>query len=54
VTFAGSPDRAEARLVPDAGFELDTFRIAGFPREPSLRLLRAQRLGRRAHLGEHV
>jgi UDP-N-acetylglucosamine--N-acetylmuramyl-(pentapeptide) pyrophosphoryl-undecaprenol N-acetylglucosamine transferase len=34
VTFAGSPDRAEARLVPDAGFELDTFRVSGLPREP--------------------
>jgi UDP-N-acetylglucosamine--N-acetylmuramyl-(pentapeptide) pyrophosphoryl-undecaprenol N-acetylglucosamine transferase len=50
VTFAGSPDRAEARLVPDAGFELDTFRIAGFPREPSLRLLRALALAGRAPL----
>ena len=26
VTFAGSPDRVEARLVPEAGYELDTFR----------------------------
>ena len=25
VTFAGSPDRVEARLVPEAGYELDTF-----------------------------
>jgi UDP-N-acetylglucosamine--N-acetylmuramyl-(pentapeptide) pyrophosphoryl-undecaprenol N-acetylglucosamine transferase len=41
VSFAGSPDRAEARLVPEAGFELDTFRVAGFPRELSLRLARA-------------
>jgi UDP-N-acetylglucosamine--N-acetylmuramyl-(pentapeptide) pyrophosphoryl-undecaprenol N-acetylglucosamine transferase len=41
VTFAGSPDRVEARLVPDAGYELDTFRIAGFPRRPSLGLVRA-------------
>ena len=41
VTFAGSPERAEARLVPDAGFELDPFRIEGFPREPSLRFARA-------------
>ena len=29
VTFAGSPDRVEARLVPEAGYELDTFEIAG-------------------------
>ena len=26
MTFAGSPDRVEAQLVPEAGFELDTFR----------------------------
>jgi UDP-N-acetylglucosamine--N-acetylmuramyl-(pentapeptide) pyrophosphoryl-undecaprenol N-acetylglucosamine transferase len=48
VTFAGSPDRPEARLVPEAGFELDTFRVAGFPREPSLRLVRALALAGRA------
>ena len=41
VTFAGSPDRVEARLVPEAGFELDTFPISGFPRRPSLALARA-------------
>ena len=34
VTFAGSPDRVEARLVPEAGFELDTFRVSGLPRRP--------------------
>jgi UDP-N-acetylglucosamine--N-acetylmuramyl-(pentapeptide) pyrophosphoryl-undecaprenol N-acetylglucosamine transferase len=41
VTFAGSPDRAEARLVPEAGFELDTFRVSGFPRKPTPALGRA-------------
>jgi UDP-N-acetylglucosamine--N-acetylmuramyl-(pentapeptide) pyrophosphoryl-undecaprenol N-acetylglucosamine transferase len=41
VTFAGSPDRVEARLVPEAGFELDTFRISGLPRRPSLALVRS-------------
>ncbi len=41
VTFAGSPDRVEARLVPEAGYELDTFRISGFPRQPSPALLSA-------------
>jgi UDP-N-acetylglucosamine--N-acetylmuramyl-(pentapeptide) pyrophosphoryl-undecaprenol N-acetylglucosamine transferase len=35
VTLAGSPDRVEARLVPEAGFELDTFRVSGFPRQPT-------------------
>jgi UDP-N-acetylglucosamine--N-acetylmuramyl-(pentapeptide) pyrophosphoryl-undecaprenol N-acetylglucosamine transferase len=41
VTFAGSPDRVEARLVPEHGYAFDAFRIAGFPRRPSLRLVRA-------------
>jgi UDP-N-acetylglucosamine--N-acetylmuramyl-(pentapeptide) pyrophosphoryl-undecaprenol N-acetylglucosamine transferase len=41
VTFAGSPDRIEARLVPEAGFELDTFRVFGLPRRPGLRFVRA-------------
>jgi UDP-N-acetylglucosamine--N-acetylmuramyl-(pentapeptide) pyrophosphoryl-undecaprenol N-acetylglucosamine transferase len=41
VTFAGSPDRAEARLVPEAGFELDTFRVSGLPRKPTPKLGRA-------------
>jgi UDP-N-acetylglucosamine--N-acetylmuramyl-(pentapeptide) pyrophosphoryl-undecaprenol N-acetylglucosamine transferase len=41
VTFAGSPDRLEAQLVPEAGYEFDPFRVSGFPREPSLALARA-------------
>jgi UDP-N-acetylglucosamine--N-acetylmuramyl-(pentapeptide) pyrophosphoryl-undecaprenol N-acetylglucosamine transferase len=41
VSFAGSPDRIEARLVPEAGFELDTFRISGLPRRPGAAQLRA-------------
>jgi UDP-N-acetylglucosamine--N-acetylmuramyl-(pentapeptide) pyrophosphoryl-undecaprenol N-acetylglucosamine transferase len=41
VTFAGSPDRVEAQLVPDSGYELDTFKISGFPRKPSAALLRS-------------
>jgi UDP-N-acetylglucosamine--N-acetylmuramyl-(pentapeptide) pyrophosphoryl-undecaprenol N-acetylglucosamine transferase len=48
VTFAGSPDRAEARLVPEAGYELDTFRISGLPRRPSVALARALLLAGRA------
>ena len=48
MTFAGSPDRIEARLVPEAGFELDTFRISGLPRRPSPALLRALLLAARA------
>jgi UDP-N-acetylglucosamine--N-acetylmuramyl-(pentapeptide) pyrophosphoryl-undecaprenol N-acetylglucosamine transferase len=41
VTFAGSPDRVEARLVPERGYAFDAFRVLGFPRRPGLRLLRA-------------
>jgi UDP-N-acetylglucosamine--N-acetylmuramyl-(pentapeptide) pyrophosphoryl-undecaprenol N-acetylglucosamine transferase len=41
VTFAGSPDRVEAQLVPEAGFELDTFRVSGLPRTVSPALARA-------------
>lgn len=41
VSFAGSPDRVEARLVPDAGYEFDTFRSAGLPRRAGIELARA-------------
>src|SRR5436190_2360918 len=41
VTFAGSPGRAEARLVPEAGYELDTFRVTGLPRTPGIAQARA-------------
>jgi UDP-N-acetylglucosamine--N-acetylmuramyl-(pentapeptide) pyrophosphoryl-undecaprenol N-acetylglucosamine transferase len=41
VTFAGSPERFEARLVPEAGFEFDAFEISGLPRRPGLAQLRA-------------
>lgn len=41
MTFAGSPERAEARLVPEAGFELDTFRVSGLPRRPGTAQARA-------------
>jgi UDP-N-acetylglucosamine--N-acetylmuramyl-(pentapeptide) pyrophosphoryl-undecaprenol N-acetylglucosamine transferase len=44
VTFAGSRDRVESRLVPEAGFELDTFSVSGFPRNVGVDLVRA--LGR--------
>ncbi len=39
MSFAGSPDRVEATLVPEAGYELDTFRINGLPRQPGPALL---------------
>jgi UDP-N-acetylglucosamine--N-acetylmuramyl-(pentapeptide) pyrophosphoryl-undecaprenol N-acetylglucosamine transferase len=41
VTFAGSPDRVEAQLVPERGYAFDAFRVAGFPRRPGLQLARA-------------
>jgi UDP-N-acetylglucosamine--N-acetylmuramyl-(pentapeptide) pyrophosphoryl-undecaprenol N-acetylglucosamine transferase len=41
VSFAGSPDRVEARLVPEAGFPFDPFRVSGFPRRPGVALARA-------------
>jgi len=41
VTFAGSPGRVESQLVPEAGFELDTFAVSGFPRRIGLELVRA-------------
>jgi UDP-N-acetylglucosamine--N-acetylmuramyl-(pentapeptide) pyrophosphoryl-undecaprenol N-acetylglucosamine transferase len=50
VTFAGSPDRVEAQLVPDAGYELDTFRVTGIPRRPSPALVNAALLAGRAPL----
>ena len=41
VTFAGSRGLVESRLVPEAGFELDTFDVSGFPRRIGIRLLRS-------------
>jgi len=41
VTFAGSRGRVESHLVPEAGFELDTFPVSGFPRRIGLDLFRA-------------
>jgi UDP-N-acetylglucosamine--N-acetylmuramyl-(pentapeptide) pyrophosphoryl-undecaprenol N-acetylglucosamine transferase len=41
VTFAGTPERAEAVLVPAAGYPFDAFGVRGLPRRPSLRLARA-------------
>ena len=41
MTFAGSPDRVEARLVPEHGYEFDPFAVSGLPRRPSAAFLRA-------------
>src|SRR3989442_11177401 len=48
VTFAGSPDRIEARLVPPAGYELDTLPIVCPPRRPAPAPSRAPLLAGRA------
>jgi len=41
VSFAGSPDRVEARLVREAGYEFDPFRSSGLPRQAGVALVRA-------------
>ena len=41
MTFAGSPDRVEARLVPEHGYEFDAFSVSGLPRRPGAQLVRA-------------
>jgi UDP-N-acetylglucosamine--N-acetylmuramyl-(pentapeptide) pyrophosphoryl-undecaprenol N-acetylglucosamine transferase len=41
VIFAGTPDRMEARIVPARGYRLETFRVSGFERRLSMRLVRA-------------
>jgi UDP-N-acetylglucosamine--N-acetylmuramyl-(pentapeptide) pyrophosphoryl-undecaprenol N-acetylglucosamine transferase len=41
VTFAGSPDRVEARLVPERGYAFDPFAVSGLPRRPGAELVRA-------------
>lgn len=41
MTFAGSPARVEARLVPERGYEFDAFAISGLPRRPGPELVRA-------------
>jgi UDP-N-acetylglucosamine--N-acetylmuramyl-(pentapeptide) pyrophosphoryl-undecaprenol N-acetylglucosamine transferase len=48
VTFAGRLDAIEARLVPEAGFEFEAFRVRGLPRRPGLALARAVLLAGRA------
>jgi UDP-N-acetylglucosamine--N-acetylmuramyl-(pentapeptide) pyrophosphoryl-undecaprenol N-acetylglucosamine transferase len=48
VSFAGSPDRIEAQLVPESGFEFDPFSISGLPRRPGKSQLRAVLLAGRA------
>jgi UDP-N-acetylglucosamine--N-acetylmuramyl-(pentapeptide) pyrophosphoryl-undecaprenol N-acetylglucosamine transferase len=44
VTFAGSPARVEAQLVPEHGYEFDAFAVSGLPRRPGPEQVRA--LGR--------
>ena len=37
VTFAGTAERAEATLVPEAGYEIDYLRVRGIDRSNPLR-----------------
>ena len=46
VSFVGTRDRAEAKLVPDAGYEIDFLNVAGIDRRNPLRAALA--LGRAA------
>lgn len=41
VAFAGTPTRIEAELVPARGYPFSPFSVEGFPRTPSLALVRA-------------
>ena len=41
MTFAGSPDRVEARLVPERGYAFDAFAVSGLPRRPGPELVRS-------------
>jgi UDP-N-acetylglucosamine--N-acetylmuramyl-(pentapeptide) pyrophosphoryl-undecaprenol N-acetylglucosamine transferase len=41
VSFAGTPGRVEASLVPAAGYPFDGFQVDGLERKPSLKLARA-------------
>ena len=48
VTFAGSPERVEARLVAEAGYAFDPFSVSGLPRRPGRRLVHALSVDARA------
>jgi UDP-N-acetylglucosamine--N-acetylmuramyl-(pentapeptide) pyrophosphoryl-undecaprenol N-acetylglucosamine transferase len=48
VTFAGSPERVEARLVAEAGYAFDPFAVSGLPRRPGRRLAHALAVDARA------
>ncbi len=48
VTFAGSPERVEARLVAEAGYAFDPFPVSGLPRRPGRRLAHALAVDARA------
>ena len=41
VSFVGTRERAEAELVPAAGFEIDFLRVSGLDRRNPLKALRA-------------
>ena len=41
VSFAGTPDRIESRMVPAAGYPFRSYRVKGLERRPSLGLIKA-------------
>ena len=48
MTFAGSPERVEARLVAEAGYAFDPFPVSGLPRRPGRQLAHALSVDARA------
>lgn len=44
VSFLGASDRAEAKVVPEAGYEIDLLRVSGLDRGNPMRALRSLRL----------
>ncbi len=48
MTFAGSPERVEARLVAEAGYAFDPFPVWGLPRRPGRKLAHALAVDARA------
>ena len=48
VTFLGTAERAEATLVPEAGYEIDFLRVRGIDRSNPLRAVGALGLAARA------
>lgn len=41
IIFAGTPNRLESKLVPDAGYEFKSFEAVGFNRKKPLSIFKA-------------